>query len=325
MSLSFDVIIATYNRPSKVNELCRQIKECSLRPGKLIVIDSSDEVNETLKNDPGVVYRKASHKSQPYQRYVGTLVSEADILVFFDDDLIINHLKLFERIVELFKNKETMGVGLGIEYHNIVTTRLIPAKASLAGRLKKLLSTKEPLKAGRVSLFGETSGLPEETIETMYLPGPNMSFRKTAVTGIFDEILFSLFEQRIGMGEDKVLSMRVAKKGKLIYSGENNYLLHPAEESSYFSNASNFYARVYYSRLWIANQYSALWKTPFLAFYKFFYLLKVLVTSTSKDKFNAFIQTLSWIKRYGWNQQFTNPSNTNYQQQALSDARKIII
>lgn len=325
MSLSFDVIIATYNRPQKVNRLCKQIKECSIQPDKLIVVDSSDDTNANLKNDPGIVYRKASHKSQPYQRYVGALVSEADILVFFDDDLLINDLKLFERITELFKNDEIMGVGLGIEYHNIISTQLIPSKPSLLNRLKKMLQGRKTPKAGSMSLFGETSGLPNETIETMYLPGPNMSFRRTAATDIFDDILFGLFEQRIGMGEDKVLSMRVAKKGRLIYSGERNYLLHPAEESSYFSNAVNFYAKVYYSRLWLANQYASLWKVHFVGPRKLLYLLKTLITSTSKQRINAFIQTLSWIKKYGWNQQLVNRPNINYQQQALSDARKIII
>lgn len=325
MNLTFDVIIATYNRHQKVNRLCEQIKECSIQPEKLIVIDSSDDTNEELKNDPGIVYRKASHKSQPYQRYVGTLVSEADILIFFDDDLVINDLKLFERITGLFKNNDITGVGLGIEYHNIISTQLIPSKPSLLNRLKRTFSAKRKPEAGSMSLFGETGGLPNETVETMYLPGPNMSFRRTAVTGIFDDILFALFEHRIGMGEDKVLSMRVAKKGKLIYSGEKNYLLHPAEESSYFSNAVNFYAKVYYSRLWLANQYASLWKVPFVGLRKLLYLLKTLMTATSKHKVSAFIQTLSWIKKYGWNQQFVNPANINYQQQALSDARKIII
>lgn len=318
MSASFDVIITTYNRSEKVNRLCRQIKECSLQPGKLIVVDSSDATDETLKNDPAVVYRKSSHKSQPYQRYVGSLISEADILVFFDDDLIITDLALFERIVELFNSKEVTGVGLGIEYHNIITQKLEAGKQ--AAKLAK-----NKIKPGHITLFGETGGLPHETIETRYLPGPNMSFRRSAVASIFDPVLFGLFELRLGMGEDKVLSMRVAKQGKVIYAGEKNYLLHPAEESSYFTNPVNFYAKVYYSRLWLASQYAQLWNTPFIGLQKVFYLVKTLLTSTNPVKLKAFIQALKWISAFGWNQQHINKAGINYQQQALSDAGQIII
>lgn len=322
MSLTFDVIIATYNRPHKVTGFCAQIKKCSIQPGKLIVIDSSDETNKSLHEDPDIVYLKSSHKSQPYQRYVGTLMSEADIIVFFDDDLIINDHKLFERIVELFEDHKTMGVGLGIEYHNIITTKLNTTKSSFTGRLKKLLPTKV-LKAGLITLFGETAPLPQKTLETMYLPGPNMSFRRNATGDIFDDTLFALFEHRIGMGEDKVLSMRVAKKGKVIYSGEKNYLLHPAEESSYYSNPVNFYAKVYYSRLWLANQYSLLWNTPLLQLKKVLFLFKITTSSLlSQKKRSAFFLALGWIKTFGWNQQGVNYPLTNYKQHALQDLKE---
>lgn len=316
MNTTIDIVITTYNRPERIVEFCEQIQRCNFKPQKLIVIDSSDENNEILSNTPGITYKKASHKSQPYQRYVGYLCSSADVVVFFDDDLEILNYNLFDIVVEHFSaNPKLVGLGLGINYKNSIA-----GVSESDTKNKTLIKRLKPkLKIGKMSRFGQTAGLPLHNVNTEFLPGPNMCFRREIINDLFDRKMFALFEKKMGMGEDKVISFRAASLGQLLYLGEEFYLYHPPIESTYFNNKVTFGAKVIYSRIWIAHQYNKIKHSPFHHFYVFIYILATFIRINSLIGLKSFILFVRWVLVHGYFQSHLN-KHTNYFEHAKRDA-----
>ena len=103
--MKFDVIIATFNRKESLAILVSQILECSKLPENIIIIDSSAIIDRDIQSINLVQYIKSSHANQPYQRYIGSLVSNNDILVYFDDDMRIVDNQCFEKILSLYDDK----------------------------------------------------------------------------------------------------------------------------------------------------------------------------------------------------------------------------
>ncbi|MBP9185557.1 MAG: glycosyltransferase [Bacteroidia bacterium] len=319
MNLTFDVVITTYNRPEHIVKFCKEILQCSPKPNKLIVIDSSDATNKELQSNTEVIYRKSSHKSQPYQRYVGYLVSSADILVFFDDDLEIKDNSLFETIANTFiKNKDLIGLGLGIDYHNPISTTLIKPSHNIFNTILKVLRPK--ILPGQITRFGQTAALPQKNIDTTFLPGPNMCFNRNMLEDVFDETMFALFEKKMGMGEDKVISMRVAAKGKMMYLGEKTYLYHPPIESTYFNNLITFWAKVFYSRIWIAHQYNKINPSHFHHIWVLLFIIKSNLTINSVSKLKSILLAIKWVAKYGYIQRHIIGPKINYYEDAKRDA-----
>jgi glycosyltransferase involved in cell wall biosynthesis len=270
-----DAIICTYNRPDYVISLVEQLKKCSPRPTRIIVVDSSNENNIQLENDADISYYKSDRKSQPYQRYLGGEKSNSEVLVFFDDDVKILKFDLFSKIQLGFQNVSTVGVSLGIHYEN-----------GIALNQKKKVSEKDSPKTGKISWLGRTSGLPNTDMFVDYFPGPIMAFRKTIVFNLFDEYLFDIFERKIAMGEDKAISMKASKYGYLYYYGSEDYLYHPPIESTYYKNEVDFVAKTTFSRLWLSKIYAEVkGKKPILA-YVYFGLYCVKQIPRSILKFN---------------------------------------
>lgn len=317
MIITIDIVITTYNRPERVAKFCEQIQSCNFKLQKLIVVDSSDEKNEVLSNNPSIIYKQASHKSQPYQRYVGYLCSSADVVVFFDDDLEVLNYNLFDVVAEHFyASPELVGLGLGINYKNAIAGVSEPNPKK--NTLLKILKPKP--KTGKMSRFGQTAGLPANNVNTEFLPGPNMCFRRKVINDLFDEKMFALFENKMGMGEDKVISYRAASKGKILYLGEEFYLYHPPIESTYFNNQMTFSAKVIYSRIWIAHQYNKISFSPFHHIYVLLFIVISLLRINSSIKLKSFCLAIKWIVQFGYCQNKINLSNINYFEHAKRDA-----
>lgn len=315
MITSIDIVITTYNRPERVVKFCKQIQDCNFKPQKIIVVDSSDEKNKVLSNNPKITYKQTSHKSQPYQRYVGYLCSSADVLVFFDDDLEIVNYNLFDVVAEHFSaNPELVGLGLGIDYKNAIAGVSESKHNSLLDKIKPKLKT------GKMSRFGQTAGLPLNNVTTDFLPGPNMCFRRKIIHNLFDEKMFALFEKKMGMGEDKVISFRAASFGRLLYLGKEFFLYHPPLESTYFNNQITFGAKVIYSRIWIANQYNKIIYSYAHHFYVLIFMMLTLFRSNSITKLKSLFLAIKWIIQFGYKQSRINSSNTNYFEHARRDS-----
>lgn len=291
--MQLDIIICTYNRHLRAFELVLAILKIKAPEVKIIVVDSTDSINEQLVQLPFVKYIHSSHKSQPYQRYVGWLASTAEIVVFLDDDVEIIRNDIFAHIINAFNQREIVGVSTGINYQTSI-------------RLNK--STQKGLestKTGEISWFGNSMGLPSENVYVDYFPGPIMSFRRIQLIKVFDSYLFYLFENRVAMGEDKVISMRASIEGKLLYLGKYNYLYHPALESSYFENDELFIAKNYFSRYWINKIYckvhrKSLYLGNFLYVTLIFKHLFLAIMALDSVKFKGVIKGLQYLRKYSY-------------------------
>jgi hypothetical protein len=84
--------------------------------------------------------------------------------------------------------------------------------------------------------------------------------------------MFSLFEKRIAMGEDKAISMKASKYGNLFFLGEKKYLYHPPIESTYFNDEISFNAKTLFSRLWLNYIYAEVKNKSIHYAYFFFFV-----------------------------------------------------
>ena len=102
--------------------------------------------------------------------------------------------------------------------------------------------------------------------------GGVMSFRRELAFGLFDDLLFDLFLNRMAMGEDKYLSMGALRSGDLWYD-PGVCFLHPPTVSTYREkDQSRFHAKVFLSRRWLSNRYATVFsRNRFLATLHFYW------------------------------------------------------
>ncbi len=312
--MKIDLIITTYNRPENIVKLCEEAKICKPSPNKIIVVDSSENSNDYLENDENITYIKSSHKNQPYQRYLGSCLSTADILCFFDDDISILDTHIFEKIYNVYNgNTNIVAVGAKVKYNDNVKNN--------RSKLFKFISmlTGVPLsKNGEVNIFGQEN--PFKIISTTnveILHGPIMSFKKSIFGDLITNNFLSIFEKRWAIPEDKFISFSASRKG-LVYKINDFLVVHPPNKSTYFSNVKDFEARVIYSRLWLAinigksKKYNNVFIYLMFGYYLFWRLLitginSILFSKIQFEKFKGNLLGLKRIIQYGFNYQKITP------------------
>jgi glycosyltransferase involved in cell wall biosynthesis len=250
--MEFDVIITTYNRKENVTKLVNKINTLEPSPNKIIVIDTSDEYNSELNSLEKVLYVRSSvkHQNQPYKRLVGALIATCDNLIFFDDDLIIKDDKIFQKLLPIFEYQNFAGVTCAIDFQNkpVSTARRITTKIS---RYLQLITGVPYPEQGKLSLLGiYTTPQRDKVREVEALHGPVMGFkRKTFLELPYDEMLV-LFDKQLIIPEDKLLSIRCQKHGKLYHYPEE-LVIHPKIKSTYFLNLRDHTKRVHLSRYYL--------------------------------------------------------------------------
>jgi len=271
--MTFTVAITTYNRPDTLAKLVDQVLMCKPIPEKILVVDSSDQMNEDMMEIPLVGYLHSSHKNQPYQRYLAFLVCTTDVIVFLDDDLEVLDYSVFDIIIDRLITQQAEGVSVGFEHHNSIQNQLEQKvdNQTLFFKIINLISGVPKLPAGKIRLAGLAGPRPELEGQVEYFNGAVMAFKLNALKEFYDPILFNIFEQKLGMGEDKVISMRVGLKKKLWYVPKN-FFRHPPLESNYFLDTRSFQKKIMYSRLYISIVYGSLKHIPaFFVYTHYFY------------------------------------------------------
>ncbi len=255
--MQFDIIICTYNRPTSLINLIGQIETCSLLPARIIVVDSSDEENHHVKNLARVTYIRSSHKNQPYQRFVGYTVSTAEVLVFLDDDLELVNQGVFKAILDCYKVIEVSGVSGGVDYESVISNVINNEVDNTTTQFKLLnfVSGVPNLEPGKIYPMGLAGPLLKGEGKVEYFHGPFMSFKRTSLHSIYDPVLFSLYEEKLGKGEDKVVSMKVGLNETLWYL-PTVFFKHPPVASHYFSDIRSFYRRLAFSRLHLSKVFA---------------------------------------------------------------------
>ncbi|HEU5291924.1 MAG TPA: glycosyltransferase, partial [Cyclobacteriaceae bacterium] len=215
--MTFSVAITSYNRPLHLIKLVHQVMSSALIPNRIVVVDSSERPNEVVRDNKEITYIRSSHKNQPYQRYIAYCCCRTDIIIFLDDDLEIIDNSVFDVMLARLQDPGVRGVSVGFEHHNAISNIMdsqIDGKSMLF-RVINFISGIPILKPGKIYMAGLAGIRPTEEGTVDYFNGAIMGFYTAELAGLFDPVLFSLFERKLGMGEDKVISMKVGLTAKL--------------------------------------------------------------------------------------------------------------
>jgi len=235
--LTFDVVIATRNRPEALALSIPLLLEQSRQPDQLIVIDSSENhetvarvVAETTKGWAGTVIVEHSKPGLPHQRNLGLAHVTADIVFFPDDDSLLYPgaseaiMTAYERDVEgcvaAVCAAEALvppsGAAIDQGYQMSSEHRRKARFRLLRNRAERKLSQLNPgLYLGNV--FKLRRQAPdwleiENCVGVEYMTGFRMSFRVGCIKAVgFDDTL-----QDYALNEDVEASFAVARDGLLI-------------------------------------------------------------------------------------------------------------
>ncbi|MEC3907355.1 glycosyltransferase [Tamlana sp. 2201CG12-4] len=235
--MKFSLIICTYMRPKPLQKLLQSVKEQTLYPNEILIIDgSSNEQTEEILNQnqfKNLKYFKAKeeHRGLTKQRNYGVqrVEKESEIICFLDDDTEL-FLGYFEAIINTFKKDETViGVG-GVAVNESRWLKKDIAKVypkheyyefdgyiikeSSRNVVRNKFGLQSPLPPGHMPDFsnGRTYSYPlnNKTYQVDLLIGMSFSFRKE----LFENINFSTYFEGYGLYEDADFSIRALEHGK---------------------------------------------------------------------------------------------------------------
>lgn len=235
--LTFDIVIATRNRPEALALSIPLILEQSRQPEKLIVIDSSDDhqaaksvVELAVKDWPGEVILCASKRGSSLQRNIGLEHVTADVVFFPDDDSMLHPgtTEAIMRVYELDRDRKIAGVCAADAATWAESGVPKPAyKMSLQHRIQSRLNTvrtkikekyfnTDPYIAIGHSLMAGWKSYDwmseEDCVFVPWMTGYRMSFRAEVIKQVrFDETL-----KNYALHEDTDASFRAMRIGYLI-------------------------------------------------------------------------------------------------------------
>lgn len=247
--LSFDVVIATRNRPQALALSIPLLLGQSRQPQKLIVIDSSDNhapaaeaIAEAAAGWGGTVIVKHTAPGTAYQRNVGLAHVEAEVVFFPDDDSLFHPgtSEAIMRAYELDAEGRVAGVCAAdapgpppgvlaqARYRMTSEHKLRSRLAGHANRIGRWFSATSPTMyiGGILKARHDRSGLrpdwldSENCVTVEYMTGYRMSFRTAVVrANPFDENL-----RLYGLNEDLDASFAAMRLGVLV--GARNARIH---------------------------------------------------------------------------------------------------
>lgn len=329
MSSDFQVIIASYNRRENIVKLVNDINDCNPSPKNVIVVDATVEENSALKENANVIYlHNLRHKNQPYQRLVGAYAAESEYIIFMDDDLEILDKGIFGDLVGMLRANNAVAVTAGIEYEGKTETKTFASSA--IGKALLFLTGRPIVKQGQLGLIGHAGGIKSlEVSKTERLHGPVMGFKRSVFLKLPDPLFLSIFEQKMAIPEDKILSIRALSYGSLLYLPKH-VVKHPQIKSTYFTSIYDHSARVHFSRFLInvelSNKNRRRNKELYLLHYRYYsFWRKIIAFSRSiinpksyTPKYKGFLLAEQWVANY---LQGAIPVNDNIIKDAENDSR----
>lgn len=236
--MNFTLIVCTYMRPIPLLNLLNSVKEQTLYPNEILIIDGSitDETKAILEKSTfeRLQYFKVTpdHRGLTKQRNFGVskVSVESEVVCFLDDDTILEptYFEEISRTYTIFP--AALGVGGYINNETKwerVTENYIPTIKEFAFDgwkqkdgsrfvLRKLLGLDANKKPGFLPEFSNgrsTSFLPptDKIYEVEQLMGGVSSFKKS----VFDTFSFSSYFEGYGLYEDADFTLRLSKTGKL--------------------------------------------------------------------------------------------------------------
>lgn len=216
--LTCSVVIATRNRPDPIRETLASLNRQAMRPGTVIVVDSSDgpetarivaEIEPSLRFP--VIYRHTEIRSAARQRNLGADLDASDVVVFMDDDLDLDPGCLGE-LLNVFENdsqRQTGGVSATITNQVYSDPKGLNRflLACCLGQWKGTYAGK--LLGPAVNFLPED--LPDTIQRTDWLPSTCTAYRRE----VFMRYRFSEFDG-YSFAEDVDVSSRIAKTSQLL-------------------------------------------------------------------------------------------------------------
>ena len=250
--MKFSLIICTYMRPIAIVKLLNSVKEQSLYPDEIIIVDGSrnDKTEVALKESifKNLSFFKVSDKDRGLtkQRNFGVLkvALNSEIVCFLDDDIVLTPT-YFQNLIQTYHQYPAAG-GVGgyildeVKWRKLKTDDIIKFKEyqidsfarSLGSRnvLRKklgLLSEQPPCIMPEFSNGFSVASLPpsDKVYLAEYFMGGVSSFKKEVV----DTIKFSTYFEGYGLYEDLEYCLRVSKHYQL-YVNTSATLYHYHEE-----------------------------------------------------------------------------------------------
>lgn len=235
--MMFSLIICTYMRPTPLLQLLQSVKEQTLYPDEILIVDGStnEETELVLKENQfsNLYYFSVppEQRGLTKQRNYGVerVGTEIEIVCFLDDDTILEK-DYFDEIIRTFADDLTIsGVG-GVAVnenrwslidpnkkynkHQYVQMEGYVYKEGQRNVVRNYLGLQSNLGPGRVPDFwhSKTCGFPlnGKTHEVDLLIGMSFSFRKK----VFDSIQFSIYFEGYGLYEDADFCIRALQFGK---------------------------------------------------------------------------------------------------------------
>jgi glycosyltransferase involved in cell wall biosynthesis len=215
------VVIATKNRFHDIIKCIESILVQALLPDELVIVDSSDTTE--LKSKLDIPQNKIAFKyihamlSLTQARNVGIRGSTGDIIVFLDDDVILDN-DYIKEMMHVFNNDLEKKVG-GVT-GNIINTEIKnhSFKHLIGSNIMHILATIFFLFKYSDGKF-QPSGWPtftrsDKITRVECLSGANMAFRKE----IFNEFKFDENLRGYSFMEDDDIAYRVSRKYQNVYT-----------------------------------------------------------------------------------------------------------
>ncbi|WP_333889198.1 glycosyltransferase family A protein [Sphingobacterium siyangense] len=256
----FDIIITSYNRPQKVEWLVQALHSEYVR--KIIIVDSGGNTFHSFESNDKVILCRSSHKNQPYQRYLGHQIAETDWLLYLDDDMepIDGWDTEICMLIEKYSSVGIIGIKFEDKHQETFlkrNERSITSRNTASPFVQRLryLTGYPILPAGRFYKNGVRAGYPSLEGPTDYVGGPVFLANRKILYQNFNMELFSLFEKRMGTGEDSILSYTAAMVASGIFYPKQLFWHNDQGNSVYTQNHYQFNKIVAFSRLYLNLEY----------------------------------------------------------------------
>lgn len=216
MPLRLSVVICTKDRQVELRRCLASLAAQSRFPDELIVVDASripvrDVLEDFEREALGRCAIRFEHTEPglPRQRNIGARASSGDVIVYLDDDVVLEpgYLGAIEEVY--LRDREGRIGGVGGAQIPDPTPRLSPLR-----RLWDRVFLLESYGLGKLKRSGAPSYLFTPTTETEveFLSGCNMSYRRC----VLERLAFDERRSGYALGEDLEFSYRVSRQYRLV-------------------------------------------------------------------------------------------------------------
>ncbi|WP_281847491.1 glycosyltransferase family 2 protein [Olleya namhaensis] len=326
--MKFSLIICTYMRPEPLLKLLKSVREQTLYPNTIIIVDGSLDtktelvlVDNTFSN---LYYHKVdeSNRGLTKQRNFGiNLVDDkTEVICFLDDDTILKP-NYFEVLLNTYAEKPD-ALAIGGYIVNEVSWQKQTTNNDVNYFYFDGWQRKEPLRFKIRRLFGVLPDVPPGFMPSFsngrsvsFLPPSGKVYPVEQIMGgvssykkeVFDILNFSTYFEGYGLYEDADFSLRLAKQGELY--------INTAAQLEHFHEASGRPNKFRYGKMVIRNGWYV-WRVkydnPTLKARFKWHLTAILLTKvrllnviTTANRKEAFTESLGRI--VGWFSLFFNP------------------